>query len=81
MPNISELYDPRLPIFIGKNEDPCDSLRINEGSSVREANCAAALQAIGVANSAIFNESGEYIWANPLTARFNGVSGGNPTWV
>ena len=77
-PNISELYDPRLPIFINKNEDPCDALRINEGSSVREANCAAALQAIGVANSAIYNEAGEYAWANPLTARFNGVSGGNP---
>ena len=78
-PNISELYDPRLPIFINKNEDPCDALRINEGSSVREANCAAALQAIGVANSAIYNEAGEYAWANPLTARFNGVSGGNPS--
>ena len=52
-PNISELYDPRLPIFINKNEDPCDALRINEGSSVREANCAAALQAIGVALSLI----------------------------
>ncbi len=77
-PNISELYDPRLPIFIGRNEDPCDAIRINDGSSVREANCAAALQAIGVANSAIYNEAGEYAWANPLTARFNGVSGGNP---
>jgi iron complex outermembrane receptor protein len=53
-------------------------LRINEGSSVREANCAAALQAVGVADAAIFNESGDYIWANPLTARFNGVRGGNP---
>ena len=77
-PNISELYDPRLPIFINKNEDPCDVLRIDEGSSVREANCAAGLQAIGVASSAIYNEAGEYAWENPLTARFNGVSGGNP---
>ena len=77
-PNISELYDPLLPITVNKNEDPCDALRINEGSSVREANCAAALQAIGVADSAIYNEAGEYAWANPLSARFNGVSGGNP---
>ena len=77
-PNISELYDPQLPIFVGKNEDPCDVLRINDGSSVRAANCAAALQSIGVADSAIFDSSGDYAWENPLTARFNGVSGGNP---
>ena len=77
-PNISELYDPKLPITVGRNEDPCDSLRINDGSSVRAANCAAALQSIGVADSAIFDSSGNYAWENPLTARFNGVSGGNP---
>jgi outer membrane receptor protein involved in Fe transport len=77
-PNISELYDPKLPITVNKNEDPCDVLRIDEGSSVRAANCAAALQTIGVADSAIFDSSGNYAWENPLTARFNGVSGGNP---
>ena len=72
-PNISELYDPKLPITVNKNEDPCDVLRIDEGSSVRAANCAAALQTIGVADSAIFDSSGNYAWENPLTARFNGV--------
>ncbi len=77
-PNISELYDPKLPIFVGRNEDPCDAIRINDGSSARAANCAAALQAIGIADSAIFDSSGDYAWENPLTARFNGVSGGNP---
>ena len=77
-PNISELYDPKLPITVNKNEDPCDVLRVDEGSSVRAANCAAALQTIGVADSAIFDSSGNYAWENPLTARFNGVSGGNP---
>ncbi|MEC8158369.1 MAG: TonB-dependent receptor, partial [Pseudomonadota bacterium] len=77
-PNISELYDPRLPIFINKNEDPCDILTVNEGTSGREANCAAGLAAVGVPQSAIYNAAGEYIWENPLTARFNGVSGGNP---
>ena len=89
-PNISELYDPRLPIFIGKNLDPCEAVRIGQGSSVREANCIAALTALGVSNDAIFLNDPEfdvndvpcdgtfYCWQNPLTARFSGVSGGNP---
>ncbi|MEO1661390.1 MAG: TonB-dependent receptor [Pseudomonadota bacterium] len=77
-PNISELFDPRLPITIGALEDPCDPTNVTNGSAVREANCIADLQAAGVALTDIVDGAGDYIWTNPLTARFSGVSGGNP---
>jgi len=76
-PNISELFDPRLPIFIAASSDPCASTNVNNGTAVREANCVAALSASGVSQDTIFTD-GAYDWTNPLTARFNGVSGGNP---
>jgi outer membrane receptor protein involved in Fe transport len=76
-PNISELFDPRLPITVAASSDPCASTNINNGTDAREANCVAALTAIGVSQDAIFTD-GVYDWTNPLTARFNGVSGGNP---
>lgn len=77
-PNISELFDPRLPITIGALEDPCDPTNVTNGSAVREANCIADLQAAGVTLTDIVDGAGDYIWTNPLTARFSGVSGGNP---
>lgn len=77
-PNISELFDPKLPITVAANADPCDPNNVASGSAEREANCIASLQAAGVALSSIVDGSGNYIWANPLTARFAGVSGGNP---
>ena len=76
-PNISELFDPRLPITVAASSDPCASTNINNGTDAREANCVAALTATGVSQDAIFTD-GVYDWTNPLTARFNGVSGGNP---
>lgn len=77
-PNISELFDPPLPITIAATADPCDPGNVDAGSANREANCIASLQAAGVAQSAIVDGSGSYIWNNPLTGRFSGVSGGNP---
>ena len=79
-PNISELFDPRLPIFINATEDPCDQTNVGGGPnpSQREANCVADLRAAGVPDSAIFDGAGAYDWNNPLTGRFSGVSGGNP---
>lgn len=77
-PNISELFDPKLPITVNATDDPCDPTNINSGSAVRQANCVAGLQAAGVATGAIVDGGGNYIWTNPLTARFSGVSGGNP---
>lgn len=77
-PNIGELFDPRLPIFINEDNDPCDAANVADGSANREANCIAELQAAGVPLATIVDGSGTYIWDNPLTARFTGVSGGNP---
>lgn len=77
-PNISELFDPRLPIFVNATEDPCGVGNITSGTAAREANCVANLQAAGVPLSQIVDGDGNYIWVNPLTGRFSGVSGGNP---
>jgi len=77
-PNITELFDPKLPIQINQTEDPCAVTVIGNGSAERQANCVAELQAAGVPSGDIVDGSGNYIWVNPLTARFNGVSGGNP---
>ncbi|MGA1581061.1 MAG: TonB-dependent receptor domain-containing protein [Luminiphilus sp.] len=79
-PNISELFDPKLPIFISATADPCDLSNVNTGPEpgVRQDNCVAALQASGVPTTDILDASGNYVWFNPLTGRFAGVSGGNP---
>ena len=79
-PNIAELFDPENPIFIGSNQDPCDPGNVGLGTNpdIRQANCIAGLQAAGVVQSAIVDGAGNYIWQNPLTGRFAGVSGGNP---
>ncbi len=77
-PNIAELFDPQLPIFIGSNQDPCDLGNVTLGTASREANCIAGLQSAGVPLSDIVNGAGAYIWDNPLTGRFAGTSGGNP---
>ena len=77
-PNITELFDPQLPITINLDTDPCDPANIDAGSSVRQANCVAALQDAGVPLEDIQDSEGNYIWVNPLTARFSGTSGGNP---
>ncbi|MGQ8364869.1 TonB-dependent receptor domain-containing protein [Glaciecola sp. 1036] len=77
-PNISELFDPRLPITISATADPCDPGNVDTGTSVRQANCVSSLQAAGVAASDILDSDGNYIWVNPLTGRFSGTSGGNP---
>jgi iron complex outermembrane receptor protein len=77
-PNISELFDPRLPITIGATADPCDPGNVSNGTPVRQANCVSSLQAAGVDTSQVLDANGDYIWVNPLTGRFAGTSGGNP---
>ncbi len=77
-PNISELFDPRLPITVSATADPCDPGNVGSGGPERLANCIADLQAAGVPAGEILDGGGNYIWQNPLTGRFAGVSGGNP---
>jgi outer membrane receptor protein involved in Fe transport len=77
-PNITELFDPKLPIFIAATADPCDKVNVGSGTDARKANCVAALQAAGVPASSILGPGNAYIWNNPLTGRFAGTQGGNP---
>ncbi len=77
-PNVAELFDPALPITIGSDQDPCNPENVTLGTADRQANCVAGLQAAGVPLADILDGSGNYIWANPLTGRFSGTSGGNP---
>ena len=77
-PNITELFDPLLPITVAATADPCDPGNIANGGDFVEANCIADLQAAGVALDDIVDPSnGNYIWSNPLTGRFGGRSGGS----
>jgi outer membrane receptor protein involved in Fe transport len=62
-PNIGELFDPQQVAFFFP-DDPCDSDFIDAGSEFRAANCAA----LGIPAG----------FDNPNTARFEGISGGNP---
>jgi len=64
-PNITELFSPEQPIFV-RPVDPCDATIIPTAPDpeLRQANCLAAGIPVG--------------FTDPLTARFTGVSGGNP---
>ncbi|MEQ9316635.1 MAG: TonB-dependent receptor, partial [Henriciella sp.] len=77
-PNITELFDPPLPITISATADPCDPGNVDLGTSSRLPNCIASLQAAGVPQNEIVDGAGNYIWVNPLTGRFGGTEGGNP---
>jgi len=77
-PNIAELFDPKLPINVNATSDPCDPTNVANGAATRQANCVAWLESAGVPTADILDGTGAYIWTNPLTARFSGVSGGNP---
>jgi iron complex outermembrane recepter protein len=64
-PNIDELFSPEQPVTFSPI-DPCDNAQIGQGRNPanRRANCLAD----GIPSG----------WTNPNTARFTGVSGGNP---
>lgn len=72
-PNISELFDPAQGAVF-RPSDPCDVINQNATPN-RRANCIAAATALGIPNASQFIAS----YNDPLTARFPGTSGGNPT--
>ena len=83
-PNVSELFSPQQGTVF-RPSDPCDVAQIAvldaDDAARQQANCIADFQAI--ANGAdltgvVFNGSGDYIYTDPLTARFSGTTGGNP---
>jgi outer membrane receptor protein involved in Fe transport len=77
-PNIFELFSPDQGTTF-RPVDPCDVNEIPtaENPALREANCVAYFQQIGLAASA-YSTGGVYDFVDPLSARFFGVEGGNP---
>ena len=55
VPNIGELFSPASQTF-AFIDDPCDAARLGEGTEFREANCAALLAGLGVADPATFSD-------------------------
>lgn len=79
VPNLYELFAPEQ----GQNfrpDDPCDASQISSAPnpSLRQANCVASLQSFSVPEEKIFDGNGNYVFADPLSAGFPGVIGGNP---
>ncbi len=80
-PNISELFNPQQGTTF-RPADPCDVAQIAvldaADAANRQANCIADFQSLG-ANAADYqDDNGVYDYADPLTARFSGTTGGNP---
>lgn len=83
-PNITELFGPQTGTTFRPN-DPCDAAQLTalrdagqtELANNTQANCIAAFNAIGYTG---FDADGDgvYDFADPLTAAFGGVTGGNP---
>jgi outer membrane receptor protein involved in Fe transport len=74
-PNISELFDPAQGAFF-RPIDPCDVSVIPTAPdpALRQQNCLTDL------GPAIANGGGStYVYQDPLTARFSGSIGGNPS--
>lgn len=80
-PNITELFGPQTGTTF-RPADPCDAAQI---SAIREddpgladstqQNCVSFFQGIGLDP---FDASGNYVFADPLSASFGGLIGGNP---
>jgi outer membrane receptor protein involved in Fe transport len=70
-PNIGELYTPVSTSLSGTSSDPCSIRNVNLGTATRQANCAAALTALGV-NPATFDP------VNTAVNYFPVQTGGNP---
>ena len=78
VPNLFELFSPEQGARF-RPDDPCASNNISsaEDSTLRQANCVIDLQANGVATTSIFDDAGNYIFEDPLSAGFPGAVGGN----
>ena len=79
-PNITELFGPEVGAT-ARPTDPCDIVNINalaeadptKGANT-QANCVSEFQSFGLDP---FDAAGNYVWTDPLSARFTGVSSGN----
>jgi outer membrane receptor protein involved in Fe transport len=73
-PNINELFAGGSGTYEFIT-DPCGIDRIGEGTQYREANCAAALSALGI-DPATFNPADDF--TSPQNSSLLGFQGGNP---
>ncbi len=73
-PNISELYAPQNGTFEFIT-DPCGIDRVAEGKPPRAANCATALQALGIDPTTFDPANSAY---SPQNSSLLGIQGGNP---
>lgn len=80
-PNITELFGPQVGTTFRPN-DPCDAAQISAISAEdptlaasTQNNCIATLQGLGLTP---FDADGNYNFADPLSASFGGLTGGNP---
>ena len=78
VPNLYELFSPEQGARF-RPDDPCASNNISsaDDSSLRQANCVTDLRANGVAEASIFDDQGNYVFEDPLSAGFPGAVGGN----
>ncbi len=78
VPNLFELFSPEQGARF-RPDDPCASNNISsaEDPVLRQANCVTDLEANGVAAGSIFDDQGNYIFEDPLSAGFPGAVGGN----
>lgn len=89
-PNITELFGPQVGATF-RPDDPCDTAQINAIRTDNptladqvQANCLADFQNRGIANvdsngdPLYLDANGNYIFADPLSASFGGLTGGNP---
>lgn len=72
-PNVTELFAGRAGAFFFIT-DPCGIDQVGSGSSTRQANCNAALTALGI-NPATFDPADDPF--SPQNASVEGTSGGN----
>lgn len=80
-PNITELFGPEIGTTF-RPADPCDAAQIQalrengqaELANSTQANCVADFATVGLNP---FDAEGNYNFADPLTAAFGGITGGN----
>jgi outer membrane receptor protein involved in Fe transport len=79
-PNITELFGPEVGLNF-RPDDPCDAAQINAIAADNptlaaqtQANCEAVFATFGLDPT---DGAGNYIFADPLSASFGGVTGGN----
>ncbi len=81
-PNVTELFGPEIGTTF-RPVDPCDAAQIQalrDGGQADlannvQANCTTIFTSIGLDPT---DANGDYVFADPLSAAFGGVTGGNP---